>query len=360
MTAVLLDDKDWHGLRPGPGGERVRARWCIAIHSAALAVLVLIGSGTAAAQGQPQWGIDRFPVRGLGGGEAATFRDLLKSEISQRNGVAFVDLGVECPDATCTMQAARQARLRYAVHASIGRLGRKVVVSFAAVDATRGQVLVSDTMSVGSVEELDTLAKRIASTIVDGRPVEQTAQLGEITKEEAKAPVRRDTRSGFSLGPEAIFPTRGYADEQFGVGLGVGLWFESMDFAIEPRLSYRTELSSGGEIYDHVALDLGVYYLMSRTDFSPLLGGGVGVHYLHEEVPVEHQVGTELRSSTSDIIDDSVAGVSGYLRAGMLLLRTYDVSVMLSVDYAINLADFQERSDEQALRISTSVIIGGT
>jgi hypothetical protein len=304
--------------------------------------------------------MDRFPSRDVPASATATFRELLQSEITQRNGVGFIDLGVECPDATCTIQAARQAGVRYAVHASLGRLGRKVVVSFSAVDASLGNVLVADTMSVGGLEELDTLAKRIASTIVEGKPIEETARLGEITKEEAKAPVRRDSRTGFSLGPEALFPTAGYADEQFGMGVGLGLWFETMDFAIEPRLTYRTELSAEETSYDHVAFDLALDYIMSRTDIAPIIGAGLGIHYVDEEIAVERSVGEVLISSSSDVIQDDLFGFGVFARAGVLFLRTYDVSLLLALDYAITFADFQERSNEQALRLSVSIIIGGT
>ena len=53
-------------------------------------------------------------------------------------------------------------------------------------------------------------------------------------------------------------------------------------------------------------------------------------------------------------------GFSLFGRAGVLLLRTYDVSLLVGLDYAITFADFAERENEQALRLQVELIIGGS
>lgn len=313
--------------------------------------------GRAAA---PRWGIDRFPARDLAPGTGATFRDLLQGEISAQNGVAFVDLAMECPDLGCTLDAGQRAGVRYVVHASIGRLGNKIVVTYAAGDVATRAALVSGTASVARIEELDVLARRIAHALVTGRKLDEGGELGEITEAEAAQPRRRSTRFALAFGPEMVVPTRGFAREELGAGGGVGLWLETPDFVLEPRIGYRTELAGGRNTYDHIPLELGVYYLLSHGDVAPLLGVGLGLHYLHEVRAVSHDVGRVLVSSSHDIIDESLFGVGGFVRAGVMLLRTYDVGVVAAFDYLITLADFEDRSDEQAFRLSVSLIIGGT
>ena len=111
-----------------------------------------------------------------------------------------------------------------------------------------------------------------------------------------------------------------------------------MDFAIEPSFGFRTEFGAGDRDWDHVPLEINAAWLMLRGDVTPLLGGGLGLHYLHEQMPVGREVGSILVSTTTDVIEDSVFGFSAFARAGVLLLRTYDVSLLVALDYAITFA----------------------
>lgn len=326
--------------------------------SAAVAALLLGVHSPAAAE--DHWAIDRFAVQDVSPATAATFRQLLRNQISSRNGARFTDLDAGCTDLPCARSAAQPSGAQVVVFGSLGQLGRKVVVAVTAARVSGGPPLLSQTLSVDRVEELDTAAERLAEALVSGREVKQTAELGSITHEEARAPVRRDTRFAFSLNLEGIVPTRGYADEALGAGFGFGLWFESMDFVIEPRLAYRSEFGAGERDWDHLALEIGASYVLARSDFAPVIGGGVGLHYLDESLPVAREVGSVIVSTSEDVIEDDVFGFSAFVRVGLLLLRTYDVSLLVALDYAFTFADFEERGDEQAVRLLVGVVIGGT
>jgi hypothetical protein len=323
----------------------------------ALATL-LVASGARAQD--DHWAIDRFAVQEVSPATASTFSQLLRNQITTRNGARFTDLNAGCSDLPCARGAAAPSGARVVVFGSLGRLGSKVVVALTAAQVADGRVLLSETLSVDRVEELDIAAKRLAEALVSGRGLEQSAELGTITHEEAKAPVRRDTRFGVGLNLEGVLPTRGFADRALGAGFGLGLWFETMDFVIEPKLGYRSELGAGDRDWDHGVLEVGASYLMSRGDLSPLIGAGVGLHYMNEELPVGNEVGSVLVSTSEDVIEDDVFGFALFGRVGLLLLRTYDVSLLVALDYTLAFADFQERSDEQAFRLVVGVVIGGT
>jgi hypothetical protein len=309
---------------------------------------------------EDHWAIDRFAVQDVNPGTASTFSQLLRNQISTRNGARFTDLGAGCADLPCARGAAAPTGARVVVFGSLGRLGSKVVVAVTVAGVADGRVLMSETISVDREEELDLAAKRLADAIVSGRGIEQNAELGTITHEEAKAPVRRDTRFAFSLNLEGVLPTKGFADRASGSGFALGLWFESMDFVIEPKLGYRTELGAGERDWDHLALEIGASYLIGRGDVAPLIGGGVGLHYMNEDTPVGNEVGSVIVSTSTDVIEDRAWGFAAFGRVGLLLLRTYDVSLLLALDYAVAFADFAERSDEQAFRLVVGVVIGGT
>jgi len=343
----------WH--RTGASRRRdVDLGW-----ACATAFAVLLAAPAVRAQ-EDHWAIDRFAVQDVSPSTASTFSQLLRNQISTRNGARFSDLNTACSDLPCARAAAAPTGARVVVFGSLGRLGSKVVVALTAAQVADGRVLLSETLSVDRVEELDVAAKRLAEALVSGRGVEQSAELGNITHEEAKAPVRRDTRFGVGLNLEGVFPTKGYADEALGTGFSLGLWFESMDFVIEPKLGYRTELGAGERDWDHGTLEIGASYLMMRSDLAPLIGGGVGLHFMDEDVPVGNEVGSVLVSTSTDVIEDEVFGFTLFGRVGLLFLRTYDVSLLVALDYALTFADFQERSNEQALRLVVGVVIGGT
>jgi hypothetical protein len=338
---------------------RHRPRVDLGFACALAALCSLLVAPSASAQ-DDHWAIDRFAVQDVSPATASTFSQLLRNQISTRNGARFSDLNAGCADLPCARGAAAPTGARVVVFGSLGRLGSKVVVVLTAAQVQDGRVLLSETLSVDREEELDVAAKRLAEALVSGRGVEHTAELGNITTEEAKAPVRRDTRFGVSLNLEGVLPTKGFADRALGAGFGLGLWFESMDFVIEPKLGYRSELGAGGRDWDHGVLEIGASYLLMRGDLSPLIGGGVGLHFMNEELPVQSEVGRVVVSSSTDVIEDDVFGFAAFARVGLLLLRTYDVSLLVALDYGLTFADFQERSNEQAFRLVVGVVIGGT
>ena len=314
----------------------------------------------AQAQSHEHWALDRFATQGVDGATAATFQQLLHGQIASRTSGALTDLGSGCQDTDCVRAGAGKVGARVGIYGTLGRLGSKVVVTATAVDAQSGQALRSETISVDRIEDLDDAADRMAEALVTGKRVEKTGELGTITHEEAKAPVRKDTRFGVTLGLEGILPAHGFADGVVGAGTGLGLWLESMDFVIEPRIGVRTDLGAGDRDWTHVPLEITLSYLLSRSDFAPLLGGGLGVAYVHEELPVERRDGSTLVTTGTRVIEDSIFAFDVYARAGLLMLRTYDASAVLTVDYAFTFGDFEGRTNGQAVRLSLAVILGGT
>jgi hypothetical protein len=322
-----------------------------------LTFLSLLAARRASAQ--DTWAIDRPAVQDVSPGTAETFRQILRTKISA-GGVRTVDLSSGCPDAQCARAAAAPTGAQVVVFGSLGRLGTKIVVSLSAVEVPSGAAVGSDAMSVDRVEELDLAAARMADALLSGSDVEGSAELGTLTHAETDRPTRRDLRVGVSLALEGIAPLDGYADRATGAGFMLGVWFEALDFAIQPSFGWRTELGAGDRDWDHIPLELSAAWLILRSDISPVIGGGVGLHYMHEEVPVRREVGSILVSTSRDVIEDSVFGFSAFARAGLLLLRTYDVSLLIALDYAASFADFEERDGEQALRLSVAVILGGS
>lgn len=292
---------------------------------------------------------------------ANTVRDLLASDLVSRPHTRATVLSDACQDVTCTRAAAHAAGgPTVALHVSLLRLGQKLIVTATAVDVATGQPRGSQRMTANHVEELDVVSRRLAAALMAGSSVEQSAELGTITTHEAEVPTRRSGRVAVALHLVGIAPFDGYAEEQLGGGIELGGWFETYDLLIEPRFGVRTDLTRERETFLHIPLEISAAYLFTRDDMSPLLGLGGGLGYAHEVIYVEHEIGEVLVTRTHDRISDSLLTASLFARAGLLMLRTYDASLVIAVDYALTFGDFQERSVAQALRLSLGVVLGGS
>lgn len=323
------------------------------------AAVLLHAALPARAAAEPKWVITEFAAHGVDADTVATFRNLVRDELQTRNGATFADIPVVCEDAGCALGAATGTGADVVVYGSVGKLGGKLSVSVRTSALATSKTLAAQSLTVDRPEELDIAAKRLATAIVNGERASENAELGTITHEEAKVPTRRDTRLGVLLGLQGIAPLSGYADELLGGGIMLGAFVETYDFVIEPALGCRFDMSRSSDAWVHIPIELSLAYLFSRSDVAPFLGGGVGLHLLFERVHVQRAVGSVLRSTSKDVITDTLGGVSVYPRAGILFLRTYTVSLELAVDLPVTFADFEERATETALRFGINLVIGG-
>jgi hypothetical protein len=322
--------------------------------------VALLASSASQARAEPLWAMGRPTTQAGDEALAQTFHELLRDKLRVRMQVRIIELQEPCAEIECVRSAAAPHGAEAAAQASLKRLGAKVIASLTVVEVASGATRFSDSLGTQTVEELDVVAERLVDALASGGRASDGAELGTITDEEERAPRRRDGRVAFLLGFQGVVPVQGYATELGGAGVELGVWFESMRFAIAPTLGMRFDLSRDDDKYFHVPIEVSGSYLFSRGDVAPLIGLGFGMHYLHEEVHVTSSVGEILVSESTDVIEDSVWGFSSFVRVGLLFLRTYDASLLFAVDYALTIADFEERSTEQAVRVTFDVLLGGS
>jgi hypothetical protein len=350
-----------------PVGPR-RGRWLAAALCSCALLLTLpagaagagaagTGTGTVTVQGGA-WTVLPFAERGLEPGAADTFRELLQTELAARTGAAFGVADVVCADVPCAVAAAEPLGATVAVFGSLSRLGQKVVVTATLVDVPGAAVLNSDRMTVSRIEELDTVAARLAEAFVSGRPVAETARLGTITRAEAAPDVRREGESGFWFGLGGIAPLGGgYAEAGMGVLFEFGWLFEARWFAIGPRLGVRFSAEEkGGGRYVEVPIDVTAAYIMSLGDVAPFIGIGAGVHFLWEDRPTRITVGNIIPQVSHKKVDDSAWGFGLSGRIGLLLLRTYAVRLTIWGEYGATFVDLNGHRFPQAITFGMGLV----
>jgi hypothetical protein len=290
-------------------------------------------------------------------GAAETFRELLQGELTARTGAAFVQPERACADVPCAVEVGGQSKAQVVVFGSLNALGQKLIVSTTVVDAVNGRVASNQKIAVDRLEDLDKAAVRIAEAITLGTNTDETAALGTIVHEEVKPDVRREGARGLGLRVGALLPLgASYANSDPGAVIDFTYWYETRNFAIEPRLGLRFSADDdNGNSFFELPMDIGAYYILGDGDFAPFIGGGGGLRWVSETVQETVLVGSVITTEHQAATDDSAFGFGAFARAGVLLLRTYTVRLALNFDYNVTFVELHDSPTPQSFTAGISV-----
>ncbi len=323
-----------------------------------LMCVALLAGGVAQAD---TWGILEPVAREVAASDAQTYRELLQSELSrQLGGGAQVTLITgACSDAGCAHQAGQRAGVDYVVTLTLGTLGTKLVATAAVVDVDDGATLRSERMAIDRVEDLEAVATRLAIAFTTSKHVNETAELGAITKTEERPPTRRHGDSGVSFHIKGVVPFgSALADHQFGMGFDLGFWYEALAFSIEPRVGFRFDTSRDERrTYYAVPIDLSAQYILGLGDFAPFFGGGMGARWTYiATVQTVTDSGGFVQTVHEAEPEDHAWGFGAFARAGVLLFRTYSVRMMLGFEYDVTFVDLHGLSFPQTFQVDLGIV----
>jgi TolB-like protein len=237
----------------------------------------------------------------------------------------------ECYDAVCAVAIGKKLESQFVTYGSLNRLGGKVMISYNLLNVAQDKTVVADVVSSLTVEDLDTVMKRVALSIVNRKPAEDVAEIGTITAQESVTPVRRQAlmTSGINFG--YLYPQNGYEGKEI-FALDFVSHYEGKDFDATALFGIRKG----------VALNIGVAYLLTRTDLCPYVGGGLGFHWVAHD----------------DILDPDkrADGFEALARCGLMIFRTYNFRIMVNLDYCFTFNDY----DDQALVLTLGIIRANT
>ena len=233
----------------------------------------------------------------------------------------------ECQDPVCAVAIGKKLESQFVVYGSLNRLGSKIIINYNLLNVTEDKVVVADVMTSLTVEDLDTVMKRVASSIVNQKPAEKVAEVGTITAQESLTPIRRMALMTSGIGFGYLYPQNGYeGDETF--ALDFLSHYEAKDFNVTALFGIRKG----------IALNIGMSYLFTRTDLCPYLGGGLGFHW------IAHDDGLNT--------EDRADGFEALARCGLMVLRTYNFRVLINLDYCFTFNDY----DDQALVFTIGIM----
>lgn len=274
--------------------------------------------------------------------DVSTVNELFKDAVQASYGgdvkSAPRDSVSPCSDKECVAKLAAAAGADAAVFASVKRLGSKWIFSATLYDA--GTKLMNNQRATAvNLEDLESVTKRVSDALLQGKTVDQVASLDNITgKEEESEPTRRRSlfNTGFSLG--YLFPTGhryAYLKDTTAFDLGCTpksnceerqLYSQMIRLAFLNSWEFREDMRLGMDLTwampNVVGGDINLHYLFSRRDFSPFVGGGLGIQYV---IPLDDTTDSYKRNS----------GPAVSAQAGMIFFRTYDIHLVARAQYQV-------------------------
>jgi TolB-like protein len=280
---------------------------------------------------------------------------LLRNDLAATGKFSVVDEGKmrrllgelsNCYDSQCASELGQRLSADKAVVGSLSRLGQKIIVELRLVDVASAQVEFSDRIASATVEDLDTVIKRLATGLATGKTWDETAEIGTIIEQETHQPRRR--KSFFSVGGKIgyMFPTGnswGKADKL--LALDWVTWYETPSFMVESLVGYRYQVNEDKGAYD-VPIEFSVFYIPGKSDFTPYLGGGLGIHWIG--IPEWDSMGENWDQVTSN-------GLALNLGGGLMGFRTYDFRLVVDLRYTMVFAQLGDQDSHQAISLTFGV-----
>ena len=291
----------------------------------------------------PEFAVSGFVTPAGLDNEGRAFQSLLVNELNRRGVFASATRSrAPCDNEGCAAAEAASARTPRVIIGSLQPFAEKILVTASVYEAGVGMLPGRYDLIIDTPADLDVAARRIAGAIADEGDTEENQALGAITELETEPDRRRQGDGGLSLSMGGLVPindTYGAADA--GLSVGLGYWYEGRNYALETAIGFRFSTDTSGERrFYEVPVDVGAYYILGLGDVAPFIGVGGGLRYLYQSRPGTIRVGSVISTVNEGDIKDDGFGFGGFARAGIMLLRTYDVRVAVSGRYTITFRGF--------------------
>ncbi len=246
--------------------------------------------------------------------------------------------GFACYDAICASENGKKLGVTKAVFGGLSKLGDKVIIDVNLVNVQDGEVEFYDQLKAATQEDLDTVAKRLAVSLSTGKRAEKTITTETVTEEEAKEVVRRKAFFVHGLRIGGKFPlAEAYGDVGTMYQIDWATWYELKDLALEvlSGIHWGTEDNEDHILAMEIPIDFGLNYFLLKGDFTPYVGGGIGLHW----------VGIAWKDDNDRTIhEESGWGFALHGGGGLVIFRTSNIRGILDVRYDYTFADLGDES----------------
>ncbi len=263
-----------------------------------------------------------------------TAESILRTEISKLSSMEMISakqirnfLDDEmCNETECAITAGKSLDADKVLLCRLSSLGEKIITQYFLIDVKTENEILIDQVTALNVEELETVMKRVASSVVKVESAVSSAEVGNIIELESLEPLRRGTRKNIGLSFGYLFPMSGYDGS------------EEKSMVFDFRAGYELEEATVGMmlgIRKGFAMNIYGSYLLTKTDVCPYIGGAFGFHW------VTHNDWINYGGIQDKKKDD---GFEFTLHSGLRLFRTYNFQVLINLDFIYTLNDFDDKA----------------
>src|ERR1041385_39841 len=301
---------------------------------AAILLLTTVASALLSAQAGR---IAVLPVHSVGVDpvSASTAESILRNEIGKLGSLDLISEkrtsealgeGSPCTEADCALEAGKKLDASRVAAVRLSALGEKVIVQYVVVDVPSGRTAVIDQATAMSTEDLDVVMRRVARSVVDLRPYDKGAEVGNITASESVESARRTTRKNFGLSFGYLYPQSGYDDGDH-------------SFVLDGRFDYEmTDVAAGMLIGIRKGFAINLYgsYLVSLSAICPYVGGALGFHWVSHSDQLNFLGQTRPKGNAD--------GVELTAHTGLRLLHTYNFQMIFNLDFIYTMNDYNDKA----------------
>ncbi|HEX9189395.1 MAG TPA: hypothetical protein VGB87_20125 [Vicinamibacteria bacterium] len=238
--------------------------------------------------------------------------------LTEAGGVAQADAHTAARLVCEELRRASTGQGRFGV--GLAALGRVVIVT-----ATREDTGASVSVRVEGVEEIPVAAPRIASALAEGLAFATTQRVDNLLEDEVKLAKTKKGSVKFTLGVADVeSPGLGARS----AGFSLGLLYASPRFALPAEIRFAFDDGQGDEPeLDLFSISVGGRAYLSKRDWSPFVGAGLGVLRLAAS---EDQY-TETGYPGPEYFYADRFGLAAYVEAGVEVLRLHRGRIALHV-----------------------------
>jgi outer membrane protein W len=189
-----------------------------------------------------------------------------------------------------------------------------------------GQVVRAERMTLAAVDEVQTVAPRLATAVVTGKPLAETAHVDDLSAGETRKYEKKAGELLWGGGIAGFGSLNGGGG--FGPGLTLSVMYETPELAAGVSYLYGTN-DTGGSDYNSTYEKLSMHsfqvfgrYFLGRGDVAPYFGAGLGYTSLDSS---KYANGSSGAYSAYDYKHLEGNGFGGFASVGLEMLRLHKV-----------------------------------
>jgi hypothetical protein len=241
-----------------------------------------------------------------------------------------------CGEKECALKIAGENKAQEVIFSSIIRLGNKFIFN-GAITNFDGSNLYTQKLTTEKIEDFEQLCDRMAEALVNRKTVELATSIENVSENEAEKDARKGRRTHYASGVTAGFAypvghSFQYVERKIRYAYPTS---ETLEFLKRNPQLFKLGWANFWEFKNNLALDaqvlgflpvgfgadIDVVRFLNHSDFSPFLGGGIGIHWVR---------GDDTVSETSTKRN---FGPAFNVQGGIMMFRTYNIHVLARAQY---------------------------